>query len=142
MAYVFYTIIGALFFSLTFYFRKQATKTVTLSRAFLVEALTELIILFLFFLTVGSGGKLNFSFLKDKGIIYAVLAGLSVTAGVGLNYLALKSGLMSKVAAINGPANVIFGVLIGVILLADFLTIKQIMGIILAVVGIIFITLK
>ena len=139
MIYVFYTILGALFFSLTFYFRKMATKTISLSRALLVEASIEVVILIIVFLVVTSGSKLNLSAFKEKGVIYAALAGLSVTVGVGLNYLALKGGLMSKIAAINGPANVIFGVIIGIILLADVLTIKQIIGIILAVMGIIFI---
>ena len=85
--------------------------------------------------------ELKLSDAKEKGVIYAVLAGLTVAFGTGLNYLALKGGLLSKTAAINGPANVIFGVLFGVLLLADILTIKQIIGIALAIIGILFITL-
>lgn len=141
MIYVFYTILGALFFSLTFFFRKSASRTIGLSKALLVEALVELVILLIVFLVTISGGKLSAALFKEKGLIYAALAGFSVTLGVGLNFLALKGGLMSKVAAINGPATVIFGVLIGVLLLADAITIKQIVGIVLAVAGILFITL-
>lgn len=141
MIYVFYTILGALFFSLTFFFRKSATKTIAVSKALLIEALIEVTVLFIVFLVANSGGKLNISVFREKGVIYAALAGLSVAIGTGFNYLALKGGLLSKTAAINGPANVIFGVLIGVILLADVLTIKQVIGIVLAVAGILFITL-
>ena len=74
---------------------------------------------------------------KNSGMGYAALAGVMVALGVGTNILALKSGLLSKVSVITSPSQIIFAVLLGLLFLGEALTLKQFMGAVLAIIGII-----
>ena len=68
---------------------------------------------------------------------YAALAGVMVTLGVGANIMALRSGFLSRVSAITSPSQIIFAVLLGIILLKESLTAVQLLGALLAAIGII-----
>lgn len=99
-----------------------------------------LIMLTVFFLASSDIRKeLDF---RSKGIIFATMAGITIVIGVFSNYLALKTGIFSKVVAITSPAQIIFGILLGVLLASDSLSSKQIIGIILSVVGMYLVVIK
>ncbi len=136
MTYVVFSIFSALFFALTFLLRKMATKSISLQSALFFEALVEFAILALIFFLFSPEFKRGIDF-KSKGLMFASLAGLSVTLAVVLNYFAVKSGLLSKVVAITSPSQIIFGVLLGTILLGEALTFRQIAGFIFGIIGVI-----
>lgn len=140
MNYLVFSIGTALFFALTFFLRKQATKTISLTTAFLIEAITETIILIIIFLYSSTMLKRGVD-VKLSGALYAILAGATVTIGVGLNYLALKTGFLSRVTAITSPSQIIFALFLGVLLLGDSLTIRQLAGIALGIISVILLTL-
>lgn len=134
MNYFFWSISSALFFAATFLLRKLAIKTMPFNLVLLVEVVVELILLTIaFFILPGGRGVL----VKNSGMGYAALAGVMVALGVGTNILALKSGLLSKVSVITSPSQIIFAVLLGLLFLGEALTLKQFMGAVLAIIGII-----
>lgn len=61
--------------------------------------------------------------------------------GAGATEINIKNGSLSKVVAITSPTQIIFGVLIGVILLKEALTIQQFIGIGLSILGIVLVVL-
>lgn len=136
-----YAILSALFFSLTFLFRKIAVSFVSTQAAFLIEAVIylflSLVIFFIFFVNSKKDIELNWN-----GLLYAVFAGVFVVLGVFLNYLALRSGYLSKIIAITSPSQIIFGALLGIILLKENLTFIQLFGALLSVVGVVLLTVK
>lgn len=136
MTYVIFSIASAFFFALTFLLRKLATKSISLQSALFFEALVEFVILLIIFLCFSPELKKGIDF-KSKGLLFASLAGLSVTVAVVLNYFAVKSGLLSKVVAIASPSQIIFGVLLGTMLLGEALTFRQIIGFIFGIIGVI-----
>ena len=104
----------------------------------LIEVAVEIILLTIaFFVLPGSRGVM----VKNVGVGYAALAGVMVTLGVGANILALKSGFLSKVSAITSPSQIIFAVLFGILLLGETLTVKQLLGAFLSIIGIILMVL-
>jgi len=136
MTYIIFSIGSAFFFALTFLLRKFALKSISLQSALFFEALIEFVILLIVFLYFSPELKKGIDF-KSKGLLFAALAGLSVTIAVALNYFAVKSGLLSKVVAITSPSQIIFGVLLGTILLGETLTFRQIVGFIFGIIGVI-----
>lgn len=80
------------------------------------------------------------AFHNTNGILLALLAGTFVVAAVTLNYLALKGGFLSKVIGITSPAQIVFGVLLGLIILRENLTLVQGIGVVLSVIGVILLT--
>lgn len=134
MNYIWWSISSALFFALTFLLRKLAVKSIPFNLALLVEVAIEMVLLTVaFFLLPGSRGALT----KNSGLIYAALAGVMITLGVGANILALKEGLLSRISVITSPSQIMFTVLLGVLFLKDSLTVVQIIGALLATIGII-----
>ncbi len=135
MNYVFLAIISAIFFGLTFFLRKLALKTISLSSALTIEAIVEVLVVLLIIKFL----PLNFKEfnLHNKGFLFAVLTGLMVALGVAFNYFALKGGFLSKVIPIAAPSQIIFSVILGFIILGEFLTWQQILGILLSILGII-----
>ncbi|MBI2616966.1 EamA family transporter [Candidatus Gottesmanbacteria bacterium] len=135
-----YAIGSAFLFALIFLFRKQAAITIPIHIAFIIElAVATLILGFLIFLF---SNKKDFSGLNSQGILFATLAGISLVAAVFLNYLALHFGTLSKIISLSSPAQIIFGVLIGVFLLKDSLSIPQIVGVVLSIAGILLVSGK
>lgn len=133
MTALIFSITTALFFALTFYLRKRALTYMPILSALTIEAFVELIIL----LIVGFASKTGLpSMAPGGGVSYALLAGVFVVLGIGANFLALKSSALSKVIGITSPSQILFGVLLGVFFLRDVLTIRQIMGILFAILGI------
>ncbi|RJR16385.1 hypothetical protein C4579_00300 [Candidatus Microgenomates bacterium] len=139
MTYVISSVVSALFFALTFFFRKQAGKYISLQAALVVEVIIELALLAIVFFLTSEEIKKGIP-LDNKGIQFAALAGVAVVVGVSLNFLALKLGPLSKVTSITSPAQIIFGILIGALLLREPLTIKHIFGSILGIAGILLLT--
>ena len=137
---IIYSILTALFFALTFFFRKLAGKTLPLQKALVIEVFVELLLflLLLFFFSPSQKG-IN---LKDKGVIFAILGGICVTLGVASNFLAVRSGLLSKVIAITSPSQIMFGVILAIFLLRESLTITQLFGIILGIISVILLSIK
>lgn len=134
-----YAIISALLFAVTFLFRKQAVQFIPIQLAFLIESVFYLIIpLILFFILPSAVRKAAMQ--STNGIIYACFAGIFVVAGVSLNYLALKGGLLSKIISITSPAQIIFGVLLGLLLLKDTLNTSQMIGVLLGIVSVILVS--
>jgi len=129
------TIVSAFIFALTFYFRKQSIKYLSPNAALLIEVFIELLIVSLFFFLFSQEAKRGID-MRSKGVIYAAVAGISIGTGVLLNYLALRSGLVSKVIAITSPSQIIFGAMFGALLLQESFTVKQIIGTILGIVSV------
>ncbi len=131
-----YAIGSALFFALTFLFRKQASRFLPSSIELLVETIIATIILILLspFLA-----KKDFSF-NRQGVMFAIIAGIFLVGGLILNFLALKYDAISKVIAIASPSQIIFGILLGVLLFRENLTIIQGIGIVLSIAGIFMVT--
>ncbi len=136
---IFFAILSALFFALTFLFRKYAVNLISTELAFLIEAVVYLFLAFLIFLNYFFGIK-NKIELNWNGLIFAGLAGLFVVMGVIFNYLALRSGLLSKIVSIMSPSQIIFGVLLGIILLKENLSMVQMFGVFLSVIGVILVS--
>lgn len=84
----------------------------------------------------------GFNLQNIKGYGFAALAGIVVVIGVGLSYLALKLGLLSKYQAIASPAQIIFAGLLGIMLSSESFSFRQIFGTIIAIGGILLIVLK
>lgn len=140
MNFVTLSILSALLFAITFFFRTLAVKTIPVSRALLIEVIAELILFAIafFILSPGTGKTVD---LKARGTTFALLAGVFVALGVGANILALKSGTLSKVVAITSPSQIIFGVFLGALLLGESVTFKSLLGIIFGIIGIVLMTL-
>ncbi len=138
MTFLVYSVSTALFFALTFYLRRQASKYISLPQALLLEVIVELILLFLIFVSMPGILKKGIEF-HSKGFQFAILAGGTVTLAVVLNFLALRTTTLSKVVIITSPSQIIFGVLLGVLLTGESLTLKQILGTIIGIVGIILV---
>ncbi|MBI3380140.1 EamA family transporter [Candidatus Gottesmanbacteria bacterium] len=139
MIAIFYSIGTALLFAIGFFFRKQALGLLPLPVILWIEyfvAYTTAFIVFFFFIINKSQVPIN----NVKGIIFASLTGLFVFLGIVLNYLALRSDSLSKVVSITSPAQIVFAVILGIIFLKDNLTVIQMFGIFLSVVGIVLIT--
>lgn len=126
---------SAFLFALTFFFRKKAGATLSLQSAYLIEAFIQAFIVILIFIAFSPEIKKGLDF-KTDGIKYAAIAGITVVAAVFCNYLALKTGSFSKVIAITSPSQIIFGAALGVLLAGDSLSLKQIIGTVLGIVGI------
>ena len=138
MTYIIFSISTALFFAITFFLRKQASASLSLQTALVIEVFIQLVILVAIFFLTAPELKKGFD-LRSNGVWYAVLAGIFVVVGVGSNFLALKNGGLSKVVAITSPSQIIFGVLIGVIILKETLTIQQMIGMGLSILGIVLV---
>lgn len=141
MNYIIFSITSALSFALTFFLRKLAGKETSLSTAYFIETCIQMLIMIIVFLLASPEIRRGFD-LKSKGIPFAVLAGITVVIGVFSNYFALKTGLFSKVVAITSPAQIIFGLLLGVLLASDSLSLKQIIGVIISIAGMYLIIIK
>jgi uncharacterized membrane protein len=100
-----------------------------------------LIVSIIFFL-ISPDIRKGFDF-KSKGLpIAAALAGVTIVIGVFSNYFALKTGLFSKVVAITSPAQIIFGLLLGIFLAGDSITLKQIIGVVISILGMYLVIIK
>lgn len=134
-------IAGALFFALTFFLRKQSGTSISPITAYFIESCIQLIIISFIFFFFSSSNKEILDF-KNKGLIFAGVAGLTITAGVLLNYFALRTDSLSRVVAITSPAQIIFGVVIAIIFLGDSLSSRQIVGTVLGTIGIVLVIYK
>ncbi len=133
-----YSILSALFFALIFYFRKQSSRFLSPYADLVIELLAALVII-LTIISINLLHKKEIIFQKN-GLIFAILAGSSLAGGMLFNYLALKTGLLSRVVAITLPAQIIFGIVLGLLLLKEHLSIVHILGIVLSVLGIFLLT--
>lgn len=134
-----FAVLSALSFAITYIFRKQATKFVPFQFAFLMESFVYLLApIIMFFLLPSAVKKAAIS--STNGILFGLLASIFVVGGVALNYMAFKNGSVSKVVAIVGPGQIVFGVLLGLILFKEHLSLIQITGVILSIIGVILIT--
>lgn len=141
MNYIVFSISTAFFFALTIFLRKLAGKEISIYSAYLIETLMQMAIMIIVFFLLSPEFKKGLDF-KTKGLAFATLAGITIVIGVLSNYLALKSGLFSKVVSITSPGQIIFGVLLGIFLASDSLSLKQIIGIIISVVGMYLVIVK
>jgi uncharacterized membrane protein len=128
-------IASAFLFALTFYFRKLAVKVLPIQLAYLLETAVQLVILSILFFVFPFEWK-KYLDVQTHAPLYALLAGVFVTAGVLLNYQALQFGFLSKIIAIMSPSQIIFGVLIGMILAKETLSVQQVIGVVFGIVGI------
>lgn len=131
---------SAFLFAFTFFLRKQATKSLSTSTAYFIETVVQFILLLLFVSFFSPDFRKGLVF-KGIGVQFALLAGITITLGVILNYLALKSGFLSKVVSITSPSQILFGLFFGFILLREVITAKQILGVIFGIIGIILVTI-
>src|SRR3989344_1433071 len=106
-----FSISSALFFAITFFLRKQASVSLSLQTALVIEVIVQLTIVVAVFLLSAPELKKGFD-LRSNGVWYAVLAGIFLVVGIGSNFLAVKNGSLSKVIGITSPSQIIFGVLI------------------------------
>jgi len=141
MNFLFFSIASAFLFALTFFLRKNAGQSISLTGAYFIETIVQMLVVLLVFGTLLLQTREKFD-IHNKGVLFATLAGLTVVIGVVLNYAALKTGLLSKVVAITSPAQILFGVLLGLLVFRESLTFIQILGTILSIVGIVLILQK
>src|SRR5574342_263531 len=141
MEFIIFSLITGFSFSLAFFFRQQAGKFLSPQAALTIEVAIELaLILLILFIFTKSPVKSLFD--GPKGVMFAVLSGLAVTAGVFFNFLSLKAGFLSKVAAITPTSQIIFGILLGILLVGESFTVRQVIGTIIAISGIILVIFK
>ena len=129
------TILSAFVFALTFYFRKQSIKYLSPTAALFVEVVIQLLVVGIFFMLFAPEVKRGID-MRSKGVLYAGVAGMSIAVGVLLNYVALRSGFLSKVVAITSPSQIIFGAMLGALLLQEGFSLKQIIGTVLGIVSV------
>ncbi len=141
MSYLIFSICAALSFALTFFLRKLAGKETSLTTAYFIETCIQMLIMIIIFFLISPDIRKGFDF-KSKGIPFAALAGLTIVIGVFANYFALKTGIFSKVVAITSPAQIIFGLLLGILLAGDSITLKQIIGVVISLMGMYLIVIK
>jgi len=141
MQFIFLALAAAFLFALTFYFRQQAGKYLPTPVALSIEVTVEFVILFLLALIFSPQVLKTLTF-HTKGIQFAAMGGAAVAIGVVLNFLALRTGFLSKVVAITSPSQIIFGLIIAFILAGESFTFKQIIGTIISIVGLLLIVLK
>lgn len=142
MNFIILSIITAFFFAVTFFLRKQAGTLIPLSTAYFIETCMQMILMTTVFFLLSPEAKHGFDFGNIKGYMFAGLAGLTVVVGVGISYIALKMGTLSAYQAITSPAQIIFAVLLGALLLSEAISVKQIIGILVAIGGILLIVIK
>lgn len=140
MNYILFSIGSAFFFALTFFIRRIATKSLSVTTAYALEAFVQLLILSIIFFLVSPELKKGLDF-KNIGMKYVLMAGITVTIAVGLNFFAIKSGSVAKVIAITSPSQIMFGLLLGLLLAGDTFTLKQFIGVLFGIAGILLITL-
>lgn len=141
MQFIAFAIISAFLFALTFLLRKNAGQLIPLTTAYFIETCVQMLIVLLLFGVMLFQTRQRID-LHNKGVLFAALAGLTVVIAVALNYAALKTGLLSKVVGITSPAQILFGVLLGLIIFRESLTSTQILGTILSIAGIVLILQK
>lgn len=132
-------ILSALAFAVTFLFRKQAVRFIPVHFAFLIESILYFVVPLIIFSILPSNEK-KLAFQSMQGIFLALLAGVFVVIGVGLNYFALKDGFLSKVISITSPAQILFGIVLGIILLKENLTVIQLLGAFFSILGVVLLT--
>ncbi len=133
-----YAIASALLFALTFFLRKQALRSLPIYFALSIELLFGFLITLLFLINSHSNRKELLS--SKNGILFAIAAGIVMVLGIIFNYLALKNDDLSKVISITSPAQIIFGLIIGLFLLSENLNITKVVGIVFSIIGIALIT--
>ncbi|MGH7245721.1 MAG: EamA family transporter [Candidatus Levyibacteriota bacterium] len=141
MNFLIFSISSAFLFALTFYFRKLATKFISVPTAFYLEALVYVVLSLVIFFFLAPELKKGID-LRNKGVWFALLAGAGLFAGVGLNYLALKTGFLSRVVAVTSPSQIIFGVMLGILLSNETFTLQQAIGTLVTIIGMLLIILK
>jgi len=85
--------------------------------------------------------KKSWTKMKVKDILFANMCGAFSSLGVGFFYLALNETLISVAAPVRGAGFLIFTSLLGVIFLKEKITFKKVLGLVLAALGIIFLTI-
>ncbi|MBI2640983.1 EamA family transporter [Candidatus Roizmanbacteria bacterium] len=141
LSFFIYSIGTAFFFALTFVFRKLALKKLSPLTAYAIEAAIQifiLVVLVIFFLMRTQ----QLENIKSKSGLFALIAGITTLVAIFLNYFALKTGFLSKVVSVTSPSQIIFGVLLGLIIFQEKLTIAQMIGSLLAIIGIYLIVFK
>lgn len=142
MEFLILAIASAFFFAVTFFLRKQAGSFVPVSTAYFIETSMQMILMVAVFFYFSQNGHKGISFNQPvKGYWYAALAGITVVIGVGLSYLALRIGFLSKYQAITSPAQIIFAGLIGMLFAGEDLSVKQIVGTCIAICGILLVVI-
>lgn len=141
MNYIIFSISAALSFALTFFLRKLAGKETSLTTAYFIETCIQMLIMSIIFFLMSPDIRKGFDF-KSKGLPIAALAGVTIVIGVFSNYFALKTGLFSKVVAITSPAQIVFGLLLGMLLAGDSFSLKQIIGVIVSIIGMYLVIIK
>lgn len=129
-------IVSALFFAITFLLRKQAIRFIPFELAFLIESIIYLVAPLIMFMVLPSAVK-KAALNNTGGMLFAFLTGIFVVGGVALSYMALKDGFLSKVISITSPAQILFGVVLGILFFSENLTYIQIIGVVFSIVGVI-----
>ncbi len=142
MNFIIFAIASAFFFALTFFFRKLAGALIPVQTAYFIETCMQMLLMTLAFFLFFPQAKEGFSMKFTKGYVFAALAGVTVVVGVLLSYVALKLGLLSKYQAIASPAQIIFAGMIGMLLIGESFTLRQLIGTIVSIAGILLIVFK
>lgn len=142
MNFIIFSVASAFFFALTFFLRKQAGKIIPVTTAYFIETCVQMVLMILILFFLSQETKTIVAFKSAKGYIFASFAGITVVAAVFLSYLALKFGLLSEYQAITSPAQILFAVLVGMLLLSESFTLKQMVGMIISIIGILLIIFR
>jgi len=142
MSFIILAIASAFFFALTFFLRKQAGKFIPVSTAYFLETCMQMALMVLVFFLFSPDVHKGISPQIFKGGFFALLAGMTVVIGVGLSYLALRMGFLSSYQAITSPAQIIFAILLGIFLTQETFSLRQVLGTLVAVGGILLIVIK
>lgn len=141
MNFIIFSLGTGLFFALAIFFRKNAGFNLSPTTAYFIETCVQFAIMLAVFLILSPQSEKVFDF-KNKGLSYAALAGVMIVIAILLNYWALKTGGVARTIGITSPAQIIFGTLLGVLLLGESFTTRQILGTILSILGILLIVFK
>src|SRR5258708_5200908 len=140
MSFIIFAAGSALFFAITFFLRKQAGNLIPIQTAYFIETCMQMALITIAFFVLSPGIK--FESKSMLGYIFAAFAGITVVIAVGLSYLALKLGFLSTYQAITSPSQIIFAVLLGVLLINESFSVKQVIGTVISIAGILLIILK
>jgi transporter family protein len=138
-SWIIYALLSAIFAAGVAVFGKMGVTKVDAVLATTVRAAIMIIFLFLVTLTLGKFSLLNT--LDNKALKFIVLSGISGALSWLFYFLALKSGPVTGVAALD-RMSLVFVLILSALLLGESITLKSVAAVILMVSGAVLLIIK
>ncbi|HCI05169.1 TPA: EamA family transporter [Patescibacteria group bacterium] len=141
MNWLVFSILSAGFAALVAIFAKLGLKSVDSNLVAIVRAVVMALFLLGFGFLSGKLNNFSFGMLAGKDGVLILLSGLAGAISWLFYFLALKTGLASKVSAVD-RLSLVFVIVLSVLFLGEKLTLKTALGAALMVLGAILVALK